>query len=85
MTRRARLRIALSFEAPTPITVDDGVAAAVRRVASVCEQLGHEVVEATPPVAADELRAAVSLIMAVNVAAAKGLPEKLLGLRSWSE
>jgi amidase len=44
-----RLRIALTVEPPMPYGVEPAVAAVARQAADALAQLGHDVVEATPP------------------------------------
>jgi len=48
-----RLRIAFSTQAPTGAAVHPDCVNAVREAAALCADLGHEVVEATPPVPAE--------------------------------
>ncbi len=48
-----RLRIAFSTEAPTGAAVHADCVSAVREVAALCADLGHEVVEAAPAVAGE--------------------------------
>jgi Asp-tRNA(Asn)/Glu-tRNA(Gln) amidotransferase A subunit family amidase len=50
-----RLRIALTTDPPSPVPVDPACAAAARSAAELLTELGHEVVEATPPWQTDEM------------------------------
>jgi amidase len=67
-----RLRIALSFRIPfsgAPAQLDARVRAAVTRLASVLEGLGHDVVEADP---------------SYGLIGATFIPRSMVGLRDWS-
>ncbi|HXR12985.1 MAG TPA: amidase, partial [Gaiellaceae bacterium] len=44
-----RLRVAWTLEPPVEVPVDDACADAVRRTATLLDELGHDVREATPP------------------------------------
>lgn len=50
-----RLRIAVTTNPPTPVPVDPVCSAALRSAAALLSDLGHEVVEATPPWETDEM------------------------------
>ncbi len=50
-----RLRIALAPTPPVPVAVDEPCLAAARSAAELLTDLGHEVVEATPPWQGDDL------------------------------
>jgi amidase len=50
-----RLRVALTTEPFTDVEVDPACAAAAQKVAEMCAGLGHDVTEASPSVARDEL------------------------------
>lgn len=50
-----RLRVAVTTEPPAAVPVDPECAAAVRSAAGLLAELGHDVVEATPPWQAGEL------------------------------
>src|SRR5579862_8358819 len=50
-----RLRIAVTSEPPSPVPVDPVCAAAARAAADLLGELGHDVVEATPPWQTDEM------------------------------
>ncbi len=50
-----RLRIAFTLEAPVPFPVEPACAAAARGAAELLSELGHEVVETTPPWQSDDL------------------------------
>ena len=50
-----RLRIAVTVEPPAPVPVDPTCAAAAQHAAGLLTELGHDVVEATPPWQSDEL------------------------------
>ena len=50
-----RLRIAVTVEPPTSVPVDAECAAAARATATLLSDLGHDVVEATPPWQTDEM------------------------------
>ena len=49
------LRIAVTIDPPTSVPVDPECAAAARATARLLEELGHEVVEATPPWQTEEM------------------------------
>jgi Asp-tRNA(Asn)/Glu-tRNA(Gln) amidotransferase A subunit family amidase len=49
-----RLRIAVTTDPPVPVPVDPACAAAARDAAALLEELGHDVVERTPPWQTDE-------------------------------
>jgi len=65
--RGKRLRIALSLTPPYAVEVDPECAAAARDAALLCEALGHDVVEAAPPVAGEALRAALETFWPMTV------------------
>jgi amidase len=70
--RPPRLRIALSLEIPfslAPSSLQPQVAAAIRRLAGVLSDLGHDVVEADPP---------------YGLVGLSFLPRSTAGLRSWA-
>jgi amidase len=50
-----RLRIAMTTEPPSPVPVDPTCAAAARAAAELLTELGHDVVELTPPWQTDEM------------------------------
>jgi amidase len=50
-----RLRIAVTTEPPSPVPVDPTCAAAARAAAELLTELGHDVVDATPPWQTDEM------------------------------
>jgi amidase len=50
-----RLKIALTVEPPTSVPVDPVCAAAAREAAEILTELGHDVVERTPPWQTDEM------------------------------
>jgi amidase len=50
-----RLRIALTTDPPTPVPVDPACAGAARAAAELLTELGHDVIEATPPWQTDEM------------------------------
>ena len=50
-----RLRVALTVEPPVEVPVDPECAAAARSAADLLAELGHDVVEATPPWQSDEM------------------------------
>ena len=50
-----RLRIALTIEPPTTVPVDPTCVAAARSAAALLGELGHDVLEATPPWQSDEM------------------------------
>ena len=50
-----RLRIALTTEPPTPVPVDPACRAATYAAAELLTELGHDVVEVTPPWQTDEM------------------------------
>jgi Asp-tRNA(Asn)/Glu-tRNA(Gln) amidotransferase A subunit family amidase len=51
----SRLRIAVTVAPPTAVPVDPACAAAVRSAAELLTELGHDVVDATPPWQTDEM------------------------------
>ena len=57
-----RLRIALSADAPTGIPVDADCRAAVESAGQLCEELGHAVEEASPPIDGVRLEEAFNVI-----------------------
>jgi amidase len=57
-----RLKVAYTKQAWSGVVVDSEVAAAVDRTAKLCEELGHEVVEAIPVVDAEALHVATRTI-----------------------
>jgi Asp-tRNA(Asn)/Glu-tRNA(Gln) amidotransferase A subunit family amidase len=65
-----RLRIALTTEPPTPVPVDPACTAAARAAAELLTELGHDVVEATPPWQTDEMVVHFSRIWQVGPATA---------------
>ena len=65
-----RLRIALTTEPPTPVPVDPACTAAARAAAGLLTELGHDVVEATPPWQTDEMVVHFSRIWQVGPATA---------------
>ena len=50
-----RLRIVLTTDPPTPVPVDPACAAAARAAAELLTELGHDVIDATPPWQTDEM------------------------------
>jgi amidase len=63
-----RLRIAVSADAPTGVPVHEDCRAAVERAAELCEELGHAVEEASPPVDGARLEQAFFVIYAAGAA-----------------
>jgi amidase len=68
-----RLRIALSTEPWLPSKPEPAVIAAAERCAALCEELGHEVVIATPPLSFEAL--AIDFTKLISVATACDLVE----------
>jgi amidase len=64
-----RLRIAWSDRPPIGADVHADCKAAVRDAAALCEELGHEVTEAAPPVSGEELYDAFLTVWSAGVAA----------------
>ena len=64
-----RLRIAWTVEAPIEAEVHADCRAAVRDAARLCEELGHHVTEASPPVSGEELYGAFLTVWAAGVSA----------------
>ena len=65
-----RLRIAVTTEPPTPVPVNPACAAAAHNAAELLTELGHDVVEATPPWQTDEMIAHFIRIWQVGPATA---------------
>ena len=63
-----RLRIAFSENTPLGDPLHDDCVAAVREAASLCEELGHEVVEAMPELDAETFWLSITKLIAVCVA-----------------
>ena len=63
-----RLRIAFSEHTPLGDPLHDDCVAAVREAASLCEELGHEVVEAMPEFDAETVWTSITKLIAVCVA-----------------
>jgi amidase len=69
-TRRApgRLRIAFSDRTFNGVKASGAARESLKKTVKLCEELGHELVEATPSYSPDELRAAFGGIVAANLA-----------------
>lgn len=65
--RAGRLRIALSPAPAYAVAVDPDCAAALREAALLCQALGHEVVEASPALNGETLRAAMESFWPMTV------------------
>ncbi len=63
-----RLRIAFTTRAPMDTPVHASCVEAVRRAASLCAELGHEVEEATPPLSGDALTSTFLTLYAAGAA-----------------
>lgn len=74
-----KLRIAFSSETPLGTRVDKDCINAVLDAASLCSALGHEVVEASPPVEAEALWKTFTTIMAAGISWAVADWSKRLG------
>ena len=77
-TAPGKLRIAFSTDSPTGTDIHPDCVKAVRDIAALCEQLGHEVVEAAPTYDADALWLDWTTMMSAGVAwAVHGWEERL--------
>ncbi len=74
-----RLRVAWTARAPIGTEVHADCRAAVEDAAGLCEELGHEVTEAAPPVSGDELYQAFLTVWAAGVSANVDLIAGMLG------
>jgi amidase len=63
-----RLRIAYSTRAPLDVPVHEDCAAAARDAAALCAELGHQVEEAAPPVRAERIVQAFTIVWAAGCA-----------------
>jgi amidase len=70
-----QLRIAFSAEPPIPARVHADCAAAVADAAALCEELGHHVEEAGPPLDPEPLWAAVDVVWTAGISS---------GIEGWS-
>jgi Asp-tRNA(Asn)/Glu-tRNA(Gln) amidotransferase A subunit family amidase len=73
-----RLRIAWTAKTPDDVPLHAECRAAVERAAAVAEGLGHDVVEAAPEIDYAQLRQAMIVIVAANLADALGAGNPLL-------
>jgi amidase len=76
-----KLRIAFSDRAQLPADVHADCSAAVRDAARLCEELGHEVEEAHPPIDPEPFGHAFFTVICASVAAGIELAEQHLGRR----
>jgi amidase len=76
-----KLRIAFSDVAQLPAEVHPDCKAAVRDAARLCEELGHEVEEASPPIDPEPFGHAFFTVICASVAAGIELAEHELGRR----
>jgi Asp-tRNA(Asn)/Glu-tRNA(Gln) amidotransferase A subunit family amidase len=65
-----KLRVGLSLEPPSGVSVDKGCQDAARSTAARCAALGHEVIDVAWPFPAEELAAVQASIIPAHVAAA---------------
>ena len=73
------LRIAFATTTPAGTPLDDDCIAAVRDAARLCEELGHEVEEASPPVAGETLTEAFTVLWSAGVASGVDGLAQLIG------
>ena len=75
-----RLRIAVSFARLNGTPHDPEVTDAVRKTAKLCEDLGHIVEEATPPVDSAQTTPAFMTLWAANAALGVGMLSRMTGI-----
>lgn len=78
-TPPGRLRIAFSTASPSGTRVDDDCVAAVHGAAKLCEELGHDVVEADPKIAGDNLTQTFLVLWTAGAAATLDASAMFLG------
>jgi amidase len=74
-----RLRIAWTDRAPIGAEVHPDCRTAVRDAAMLCEELGHDVVEAAPPVSGEELYGAFLTVWTAGIASGVELVASVVG------